>query len=206
MASRTDGSGPNGTSLDDNLIGVMADAGPRAPGTYRGIAPMTGRGSGTAARDVGDVRDVGEGDVNMGQACHPRATMPVMRFILNSIIMAVAVWFVTILPFDVEVHGGEDSSWGRLLVFLLVGAVMAAAVAIIYPIVKVLAFPLLILTLGLFSLVIAWFMLWFSAWLTTLVPWAELSIGGFWDTLWAALVIAVTTGILGAVIPGAGRD
>jgi putative membrane protein len=155
--------------------------------------------------DVGE-DDVGEGDVDMGQACHPRATMPVMRFILNSIIMAVAVWFVTILPFDVEVHGGEDSSWGRLLVFLLVGALMAAAFAIIYPIVKVLAFPLLILTLGLFSLVIAWFMLWFTAWLTTLVPWAELSIGGFWDTLWAALVIAVTTGILGAVIPGAGRD
>ncbi|WP_160295429.1 phage holin family protein [Demequina aurantiaca] len=128
-----------------------------------------------------------------------------MRFLLNSIIMAVAVWFVTILPFDVAVEGGDNSTWARLLVFLLVGAVMAAANAIIYPIVKVLAFPIMILTLGLFSLVIAWFMLWLTAWLTTLVPWADLTIGGFWDTLWAAVVIAITSGILGAIIPGAGK-
>lgn len=129
-----------------------------------------------------------------------------MRFILNSIIMAVAVWIATLLPFDVEVHGGDESPWSRVLVFLLVGVLMAAATAIVYPIVKVLAFPLMILTLGLFSLVVAWFMLWFTAWLTTLVPWAELTIGGFWDTLWAALVIALTSGILGAIIPGAGRE
>lgn len=120
--------------------------------------------------------------------------------------MAVAVWFATILPFDVAVEGGHDSTWGRLLVFLLIGALMAAANAIIYPIIKVLAFPLMILTLGLFSLVIGWFMLSLTAWISTLVPWAELTIGGFWDTLWAALVIAITTGILGAIIPGTGRD
>lgn len=142
----------------------------------------------------------------MGQAWHPRATMPVMRFILNSIIMAVAVWFATILPFDVAVAGGDHSSWARILVFLLVGAIMAGANAIVYPIVKALTFPIMILTLGLFSLVIAWFMLWFTAWLTTLVPWAELTIGGFWDTLWAAVVIAITSAVLGVLIPGAGRD
>ncbi|WP_430867954.1 phage holin family protein [Demequina aurantiaca] len=129
-----------------------------------------------------------------------------MRFILNSIILAASVWFVTFLPFDVAVEGGHDSTWGRVLVFLLVGALMAAATAIVYPIVKVLAFPILVLTLGLFSLVIAWFMLWFTAWLTSLLPWTELTIGGFWDTLWAALVIAITSGVLGAIIPGAGRD
>lgn len=142
----------------------------------------------------------------MGQASHSRATMRVMRFILNSIIMAVAVWFVTILPFDVAVAGGDGSWWARVLVYLLVGALMAAAMAIVYPIVRVLAFPLMILTLGLFSLVVAWFMLWFTAWVSTLVPWAELTIGGFWDTLWAAVVLAITSGILSALIPGAGRD
>lgn len=132
--------------------------------------------------------------------------MLVMRFILNSIITAVAVWIVTFLPFEVSVAGGDNSAWSRILVFLLIGAVMAAANAIIRPIIRVLTLPIMILTLGLFSIVIAWFMLWFSAWLTTHLPWADLTIGGFWDTLWAALVIAITTAILGAIIPKAGRN
>lgn len=129
-----------------------------------------------------------------------------MRFVLVSAITAVAVWIVTFLPFDVVVDGGDTGTWARIGVFLLIGAVMAAANAFIRPVVDLLALPVKILTLGLFSLVVGWFMLWLTAWLTTLVPWAELQIGGFWDTLWAALVISVVTWLLSLVIPGARKD
>jgi len=132
--------------------------------------------------------------------------MHVMRFILNSIVLGVAVWLVTFLPFDVSVEGGDDSAWSRALVFLLIGALLAAANAIVRPIVRALSFPIMILTLGLFSLVIAWFMLWLTAWISTQLPWAELTLGDFWHTLLAAIVISVINAILGAVIPGAGRD
>ncbi|SEJ59149.1 phage holin family protein [Demequina mangrovi] len=128
-----------------------------------------------------------------------------MRFVLLSAVTAVAVWLVTFLPLDVEVSGGDAGPWARIGVFLLVGAVMAAANLILKPIVDALALPIKILTLGLFSLVVFWFMLWVTAWLTTLVPWAELTIGGFWSTLGAALLISIITSILSAVIPGARR-
>ena len=129
-----------------------------------------------------------------------------MRFVLLSAITAVAVWLVTFLPLGVEVDGGETGTWARIGVFLLVGAVMTLANLLIRPVVDLLTLPVKILTLGLFSLVVAWFMLWLTAWLSTLVPWAELTIGGFWQTVFAALVISIITAILSAAIPGARRD
>jgi len=130
-----------------------------------------------------------------------------MRFLLNSIVTAVAVWFVTILPFDVAVKGGESEWWLRVLVFLLIGALIAGLNAIVRPILTFLALPCLILTLGLFSLVIAWAILWLASWVTS---WnsggIQLTIGGFWDTFWAALVLAIVTAILQAIVPGAGNN
>ncbi|BDZ62452.1 hypothetical protein Lsed01_00890 [Demequina sediminis] len=129
-----------------------------------------------------------------------------MRFVIVSAITAVAVWIVTLLPLDVVVDGGETDTWTRIGVFLLIGAVITAANFLVKPVIDLLALPFKILTLGLFSLVVSWFMLWLSAWLTTLVPWAELTIGGFWITLLAALIISIITAILSAVVPGARRD
>ncbi len=133
-----------------------------------------------------------------------------MRFVLLSAITAVAVWFVTVLPFDVAVEGGEDEWWKRALVFLAIGAVMAALNLFVKPVVDALALPVKILTLGLFSLVIGWFILWLTSWITESVPvvknFATLTIGGFWDTLWAALVIAISVAILSLIVPGARKD
>jgi putative membrane protein len=132
--------------------------------------------------------------------------MLAMRFLTTSVITAVAVWFTSIIPFfHIAVEGGTGAWWKRALVFLLVGAIMAALNGIVKPIVDALTLPIRILTLGLFSLVIGWFILWLSAWITDKLPWATLTIGGFWPTLWAALVIAIAVGILSAIVPGARR-
>lgn len=132
--------------------------------------------------------------------------MPAMRFVLLSFISGFALWIVTLLPFDVELSGGEGEWWQRALVFLAAGAIMAALHRWVKPVIDLLALPLRILTLGLFSLIIAFFMLWLTSWLTTFVSFMELTIGGFWDTLFAALVIAIIVGIMSAIIPGAQRD
>ena len=129
-----------------------------------------------------------------------------MRFLLNSIVTAVAVWFVTILPFDVVVEGGEDEWWQRALVFLAIGALIVALNAIVRPILSFLALPCLILTLCLFSLIISWAILWLASWITGWIGGGiELTLGGFWDTFFAALVLAIVAAILQALVPGAGR-
>ena len=130
-----------------------------------------------------------------------------MRFLLNSIVTAVAVWIVTLIEwFNVSVKGGENEWWTRALVFLVIGMVIAGLNALIRPLLTFLALPCLILTLGLFSLLISWAILWLASWLTGLVPHVELTLGDFWQTFWAALVLAIVTAILQAIVPRAGRD
>ncbi len=127
-----------------------------------------------------------------------------MRFVLKSAIAAVAVWIASELPLDVAVTGGESGDWWhRPLVFLSIGVVLVLLNAILKPLIKVLTLPVQILTLGLFSLVIAWFILWLTSWITDKIDFATLTVGGFWKTLLAALVIALVTGLLEAIIPGA---
>lgn len=131
-----------------------------------------------------------------------------MRFLLNSIVTAAAVWIVTLIDwFHVSVTGGESEWWLRVLVFLLIGALIAGLNAVVRPLLTFLALPCLILTLGLFSLLISWAILWLASWITS---WNSsgigLEIGDFWQTFWAALVLAIVTAILQAIIPGAGNN
>ncbi len=129
-----------------------------------------------------------------------------MRFVLNSIVTAIAVWFVTVLPFDVAVEGGESAWWKRGLVYLAIGMLIAGLNALVRPLLTFLALPCLILTLGLFSLIISWAILYLASWVTGFIPNVELTLGGFWSTFWAALVLAIVTAILSAIVPGAGRE
>lgn len=123
-----------------------------------------------------------------------------MKFLLNAAVTAVAVWIATLLPLDLEVSGGEGEWWSRALVYLAIGAVIVALNMVLKPIIKALTFPILILTLGLFSLVITWFILWLTSWISEQVDFLNLSLGGFWQTLLAALVIAIVSAIMGAVV------
>ena len=127
-----------------------------------------------------------------------------MKFVMKSAIAAVALWVVTQLPLQVNVSGGENGEWWhRPLVFLAIGALLVLLNSLVKPVLKVLTFPVQILTLGLFSLVITWFMLWLTAWITGNLDFVTLTVDGFWRTLLAAVVIAIVTSILEAIVPGA---
>jgi putative membrane protein len=129
-----------------------------------------------------------------------------MRFVVKSAIAAVAIWFVTNLPFDLAVNGGENGEWwGRPLVFLLIGAVLVALNMSLKPLIKLLTLPVRILTLGLFGLIITWFILWLTSWITSreFFSVATLEVGGFWKTLFAAIVVTIVIAVLEGIIPAA---
>ena len=110
--------------------------------------------------------------------------------------MALAVWVTTLLPLEIAVSGGEAEWWRRLLVFLAVGVLLQLMNMIVKPVVKLLALPITILTLGLFALVINWFILWLASWITGYLPEVTLTLGGFWLTLLGALVISIVSSIV----------
>jgi putative membrane protein len=104
----------------------------------------------------------------------------VIRFLVSSIISAGAIWLVTFLiPAVTLTPYGGDGLWQTIGSFLLVGAIFGLINAIIAPVVKVLAFPLYILTFGLISFVINGALLLFVAWLSTQIGADILTIDGF---------------------------
>lgn len=103
-----------------------------------------------------------------------------IRFLVSSIISAGAIWLVTLLiPAVTLTPYGGDGLWQTIGSFLLVGAIFGLINAIIAPVVKVLAFPLYILTFGLISFVINGALLLLVAWLSTQIGADILTIEGF---------------------------
>ena len=78
-----------------------------------------------------------------------------IRFIVGTVINALALWLVTnLIPAIKLAPYGGDNFWAIVGSFLLVGAIFGLVNSIVAPVIKVLALPLYILTFGLISFVI----------------------------------------------------
>jgi len=138
----------------------------------------------------------------------------VIRFLVSSIISAGAIWLVTFLiPAVTLTPYGGDGLWQTIGSYLLVGAIFGLINAIIAPVVKVLAFPLYILTFGLISFVINGALLLFVAWLSTQIGADILTIEGFttegltieslgWAIL-ASIIISISSFLARAIFKAA---
>jgi putative membrane protein len=122
-----------------------------------------------------------------------------IRFFVSTSINALALWVATMLipAITLTPYGGEGL-WQRIGSFLLVGAIFGLVNAIIAPIIKVLAFPLYILTFGLISLVINGALLLLVAWLSSQIGSDIFTIDGF--TSEGLTIESMGWAILGAVI------
>jgi putative membrane protein len=106
------------------------------------------------------------------------------RLIIRLLINAVAIWAAASL-----VHG--ITFQGNLLNMIVVALIFGLVNAFVKPVVKFFAFPLLILTLGLLTLVINALMLMLTAAVTS-----SLTVDGFWSALLGSVVISVVSILL----------
>lgn len=123
-----------------------------------------------------------------------------IRFLLSTVINAVGLWVVANVVPGIHLHpyGGTDV-WPTIGSFLLIGAIFGIINATIAPVIKILAFPLYILTFGLISLVINGAVLLFVAWLSNLIHDGNgISIDGF--TPQGLTIASMGTAILGALL------
>jgi putative membrane protein len=97
---------------------------------------------------------------------------------------ALAFWAATSLISGVSVNGG---AWSYLWVAILFGLING----ILGSILKLLTLPAILLSLGLFSLVVNAAMLMLTA------RWSDrLDVTDFWSALWASLIISIITTII----------
>ncbi len=113
------------------------------------------------------------------------------KLILRLIINAVALWVaITFVPGIKPVEGGL--SWlgilGLALIFGLVNALFR-------PLLKFLTCPLIVLTLGLFTLLINTLMFWLSGLIGTWLGFG-FTVDGFWAAFFGALVTTIVSVIL----------
>ena len=114
-----------------------------------------------------------------------------MRFLVRLLINACALWVATQLVRGVTFNGD-------VLPFLGVALIFGVINATIRPVFKILTFPLIIVTLGLFLLVVNGLMLWLTSAFSDALG-LGFHVRGFGPAFWGALVVSVVSTILGVV-------
>lgn len=121
-----------------------------------------------------------------------------MRFLIwvvvNALALAAAAWLLG----GIEVTG--DTTQDRIITLVLVALIFGVINAIVEPVIKLLSLPLIILTLGLFLLVINAAMLLLTGWISEQFG-LGFTVDGFWTAVLGAIIITVATWILEAVLP-----
>ena len=128
-----------------------------------------------------------------------------MTFVTRVVVSALAVWITTLL--SAHVHLASDgSALGIVLSALLIGLVLTLVNMIFRPVIKLLSFPLYLLTFGLFSLIVNAFLLWLvTAISRTLFTHVGLDItGGFTSYIWVSILLALVQVVISWFAPKRG--
>jgi len=130
------------------------------------------------------------------------------RFLVRLVINAVALWLTTlIVSGGVRVVAFEPRGTLELvLTYLLVALVFGVVNGVIGNFIRIVAFPVYLLTLGLISLVVNGLLLMLVAWFTDLFGFG-LEVDGFgWGVL-GALVLGLLSWLIGIILrPIVGRN
>ena len=111
----------------------------------------------------------------------------------NAAALAVAAWFLDGISF-------EGADWqAKILPLLLVSLILGLVTMFVEPLVTFLSIPFIILSIGLFLLVINAGMLLLTAWLADQVD-IGFHVDGFWNALFASIVITLVTGFINVFI------
>jgi putative membrane protein len=111
-----------------------------------------------------------------------------MPFVVRLLVNAAALWVATRIVSGVTYTGG-------VLPILAVALVFGIVNAILKPVAIILTFPILIVTLGLFTLVINGVMLLLTSKLSDSLG-LGFHVRGFWPAFWGALVVTLVSWLL----------
>ena len=113
-----------------------------------------------------------------------------IRWVIASLALFAAAWLVP----GIQVEG---TAW---VVYAVMAVVLGLVNAIVRPLLKLLTCPLILLTLGLFVLVINGVTLWLAS--AIAVNWFHVGfyVDGFWSGFLGALIVSIVNVILAALV------
>jgi putative membrane protein len=117
-----------------------------------------------------------------------------MKLILRWIITAVALFVAAWVLEGIRVDG---NGW---VAYAVMAAVLGLLNASVRPVLRLLSCPLIILTLGLFVLVINALVLLLAAYIANTLLGVSFYVDGFWPAFWGSLIVSVVSVLLSAVL------
>ena len=123
-----------------------------------------------------------------------------MKILIRVIINAVALWVAAWLIAGITL--GEDGDTGNtILTGLVVGAIFGLINTFVRPILTLLSIPFIVVTLGLFLVIINAGMLMLTSWLADKLDLAFHVNDFFWSAIWGAIIVSIVSWVLSIVIP-----
>ena len=114
------------------------------------------------------------------------------KFILRWVVNAIALFLAVYLVPGVNLEGGWVSILWLALIFGLINAFLR-------PLLTLLTCPLIVLTLGLFTLLINTFLFWLTGWVGQQLG-IGFTIDGFWSAFLGGLVVTVVSVIMSLIL------
>ncbi|GAA4669384.1 phage holin family protein [Nocardioides nanhaiensis] len=125
-----------------------------------------------------------------------------MRFltwlVTTAVSLATAAWLIEGISFTGATSGRAEIE-DKILPLLLVSLILGVVTSLVKPILTLLSFPLIIVTLGLFLVVINAAMLKLTAVLADAVD-LGFRVEGFWSAVFGAVIITVVTYLVDGLI------
>ncbi len=117
------------------------------------------------------------------------------RMIVSWLITAVALVAAAYLVPGISVRGNDG-----LVAVLIMAAILGMVNVLVKPLLSVLSCGLIVLTLGLFLVVINALSLWLASWIAQ--NWFNVGfvVDGFWPALWGSLIVSIVSFFLSMVL------
>lgn len=119
-----------------------------------------------------------------------------MKFVIRWIVVSIAVAAAVLLVPGIEVSG--PNAWLAIVVGAAILGLLNATLGVVL---KIGAIGCVVMTLGLFNLVINAGMLMLASWVSQ--NWFDLGfhVDGFWPAFWGGIVISIVSGVLNWFVP-----
>ena len=120
------------------------------------------------------------------------------RWAITTVALAIAAQLIDGIRFAGPATGQAEVE-EKLLPLLGVALISTVVTTFVKPLLKILSIPFILLTLGLFLLVLNALLLLFTEWLAGLFD-VGFHVDGFWPAFWGSIIISITTWVLDALV------
>lgn len=120
---------------------------------------------------------------------------------IKVLVNGVALWVAALAVQGITIGEKAGALSNRLITLLVVAVVFGLVNAFIKPVLKFFSLPFIVLTLGLFSLVINALMLQLTSWFATQLHLDFHVFHFFWDAVLGAIIVTFVSMILHVLLP-----